>query len=450
MTVSRASPLTRERLRELNEALLTWPAEFTLNRRLERPLERRRAAFGPEGSVDWAHAESLAFATILTEGTPIRLTGQDVERGTFSQRHLVLHDAETGVRYTPLQSLASSRASFAVYNSPLSENAPLGFEYGYSVHSPTVMVIWEAQFGDFVNAGQVIVDQFIATARAKWRQSHGLVLLLPHGLEGQGPEHSSGRVERFLQLTAGDNMGVVNCTTAAQYFHLLRCQAARLKPGPTWSPHPLVVMSPKSLLRHPLAASTVDELAHGAFQPLIDEGPPVTIGEGRKETAVAIYQEGQVLPRLNRGALRVPVDARRAVTRLVLCSGKVAVDLAESPARPAAAFVAVARVEELHPFPRVDLEEVLARYPHLREVVWVQEEPENMGAWSYVAPRLWAITERGVEVRLIARPRRSSPAVGSALRHSAEQASIIAQAFEDRSRAKDSRAERLTAATREG
>jgi 2-oxoglutarate dehydrogenase E1 component len=447
--------LTPEGLRELNEALLTWPPGFTLNRRLERSLERRRAALGPDGTIDWAHAETLAFATILAEGTPIRLTGQDVERGTFSQRHLVLHDAVTGERFTPLQALPAARASFAVYNSPLSENAPLGFEYGYNVHSPTVMVLWEAQFGDFVNAGQVIVDQFIVSARAKWRQSPGLVLLLPHGLEGQGPEHSSARLERLLQLAAGDNMSVVNSTTAAQYFHLLRRQAARLTPGPGWAPRPLFVMSPKSLLRHPLAVSSVDELAGtqrswvGKFQPVIDEGPPVETGDGRRETAMAIYQGAAVMPRQSAGALRVPSGARRAVTRLVLCSGKMAVDLAESPARPTASWVAVARVEELYPFPRVDLEEVLARYPGLQEVVWVQEEPENMGAWSYMSPRLWALVGPGIEVRSISRPRRSSPAVGSALRHAAEQASLIAAAFSGEGAPRGGRTERLAAVTRD-
>ncbi len=400
------APFTAERLHDLNEELLRWPPGFTLNRRLERSLERRRAAMGPEGGIDWAHAETLAYATILIDGTPIRLTGQDVERGTFSQRHLVLHDAVTGERFTPLQALPEARASCAVYNSPLSEGAPLGFEYGYSVQSPSVMVIWEAQFGDFINAGQVIVDQFIVAARAKWRQTPGIVLLLPHGYEGQGPEHSSARLERFLQLAANDNICVVNCTTAAQYYHLLRRQAERIRPGtatvggmPLWSPQPLVVMSPKSLLRHPSAASRLEELAQGSFRRVIDEGPTVP-------------------------------EARDEVTRLVLCSGKISVDLLGGEARQAATAVAVAKVEELYPFPWVDLKEVMARYPSLREVVWAQEEPENMGAWSFIAPRLRRLIPGDVVVRSVSRPRRASPAGGSAVRHAAEQARIVAAAFE--------------------
>jgi 2-oxoglutarate dehydrogenase E1 component len=265
--------------------------------------------------------------------------------------------------------------------------------------------VWEAQFGDFVNAAQVIVDQFIVAARAKWRQTPGLVLLLPHGYEGQGPEHSSARLERFLQLAAGDNICVVDCTTAAQYFHLLRRQAERVRPDPSvqgnplWAPRPLVVMSPKSLLRHPLAASRLEDLVEGSFQRVIDVGPPEGAEPGE-------------------------------VTRLLLCSGKISVDLLESEARQTARCVVLTKLEELYPFPRVELEAVLSRYPALREVVWAQEEPENMGAWSYVAPRLRRVVSSGIVVRSIARPRRASPAAGSALRHAAEQARIIAAAFE--------------------
>jgi 2-oxoglutarate dehydrogenase E1 component len=425
------TPVTAERLRELNEALLRLPESFTLNRRLERPLERRRTALDPEGSVDWAHAETLSFATILADGTPIRLTGQDVERGTFSQRHLVFHCAETGEQFTPLQALPMARATFAVHNSPLSENAPLGFEYGYSVQSPNVFVLWEAQFGDFVNAGQVIVDQFIVAARAKWGQSTGLTLLLPHGYEGQGPEHSSGRLERFLQLAASDNICVVNCTTAAQYFHLLRRQAERVRaappkggPPPVRGLRPLIVMSPKSLLRHPLAASRLEELVGGRFQPVIDLGPPEAepTGVSRPSPDGGAPNNAEEPPA---GAPEYP-----GVTRLVLCSGKISVDLLECESRPTATSVAIAKVEELYPFPRVALEAVLRHYPALREVVWAQEEPENMGAWSYVAPRLRRLVSSQVVVRSIARPRRASPAAGSALRHAAEQSRIITAAFE--------------------
>src|SRR5205085_733902 len=240
-----------EALCAYNDALLQWPAGFTPHPRLARLLERRRAALDPDGAIDWGLAETLAFAAILADGTPIRLTGQDTERGTFSQRHLVLHDVKSGQTYTPLQALPQARASFAVYNSPLSENGVLGFEYGYNVHAPETLVLWEAQFGDFANAAQVMIDQFIVGARAKWRQYPSLVLLLPHGYEGQGPEHSNARPERFLQLAAYENLRIANLTTAAQFFHLLRRHAALLEQAP----RPLVLLTPKRLLRHPRAAA---------------------------------------------------------------------------------------------------------------------------------------------------------------------------------------------------
>ena len=294
--------------------------------------------------------------------------------------------------------MPGAKASFAVYNSPLSEAATVGFEYGYSVHAPGTLVLWEAQFGDFVNGAQVLLDQFIAAARAKWRQEPALVLLLPHGYEGQGPEHSSARLERFLQLSAGDNLRVANCTTAAQYFHLLRRQAARL----TTDPRPLVLMTPKSLLRHPAAASPPEELASGTFRPVLDD------------------------PRR--------AEAPEGVTRLVLCSGKVAVDLDGSEARDATERVALARLEQLAPFQNSTLRGLIGRYPNLAEVVWVQEEPRNMGAWSFVEPRLrdlLAGMERPMPVRYVGRPERASPAEGSAERHAAEQARIVAEAFAD-------------------
>jgi 2-oxoglutarate dehydrogenase E1 component len=389
--VATAVPI--ERLRALNEALLRVPADFAVHPRLDRLLQRRRGALDEGGSVDWAHAETLAFASILADGVPIRLTGQDSERGTFSQRHLVLHDVRNGARYTPLQNLPAARAAFAVYNSPLSENATLGFEYGYSVYAPETLVLWEAQFGDFANGAQVIIDQFIVSARAKWRQTPSLVLLLPHGYEGQGPEHSSARLERFIQLAATDNIRIANCTTAAQYFHLLRRQAASL----AGDPRPLVVMTPKSLLRHPLAASQPEELSSGRFQNLIDD----------------------------------PIARARphAVSRLILCSGKIAIDLISSPQRAAAEHVAIVRVEELYPFPRVEIEETLAAYPNLREIIWVQEEPRNMGAWRYMAPRLRTLAGPARPVAYIGRPRRASPAEGSADAHAVEQARIINDAF---------------------
>ncbi len=384
-----------ETLTALNEALLTWPQGFTPHPRLAQQLERRRAALAPDGAIDFGLAESLAFAAILADGTPIRLTGQDTERGTFSQRHLVLHDVNTDETYTPLVGLPRARASFAVYNSPLSEAGALGFEYGYSVHAPETLVLWEAQFGDFANAGQVIIDQFIAAARAKWRQYPSLVLLLPHGYEGQGPEHSNARLERYLQLSAQDNLRVANPTTAAQYFHLLRRHAALLRSDP----HPLIVMTPKSLLRHARAASRPQDLAEGRFEPVLDD----------PEAAAR----------------------RDEVTRLALCSGKVYVDLVNGPGRADARAVAIARVEELYPFPEGRLETLIASYPHLRELVWVQEEPRNMGAWQFASPSLHALARRhDVALRYIGRPERASPAVGSARVHAAEQAAIVVDALE--------------------
>ncbi|MEZ4498386.1 MAG: 2-oxoglutarate dehydrogenase E1 component, partial [Thermomicrobiales bacterium] len=323
------------------------------------------------------------------------LTGQDAERGTFSQRHLVLHDPKTGTTTTPLQTLPTATASFAVYNSPLSEAACVGFEYGYTIQSPETLVLWEAQFGDFVNGAQIMIDQFISAARAKWEQEPGLVLLLPHGYEGQGPEHSSGRLERFLQLVAQDNIRVANCTTSAQYFHLLRRQAKLLP----IDRRPLVVMTPKSLLRNPLASSPVSDLTQGTFRPVIDDAAAV----GREDL----------------------------VTRLVLCSGKVIVDLESSGERTTADRVAVARIEQLAPFQNSAIRQMVAGYPHLQEIVWVQEEPRNMGAWSYMEPRLRELLGDQYVIRYVGRPERASPAEGSLATHNEEQARIVAAAYAD-------------------
>ncbi|MBV9281135.1 MAG: 2-oxoglutarate dehydrogenase E1 component [Chloroflexi bacterium] len=384
-----------DRLRELNEALLSFPVDFSLNPKLRRPLDRRREALDKPGGIDWALAEALAFASILADGTPIRLSGQDTERGTFSQRHLVFHDVKTDGIYVPLQALPQARASFAVYNSPLTEAAIIGFEYGYSVHAPEALVLWEAQFGDFANVGQVLIDQFIAASWAKWRQQPALTLLLPHGYEGQGPEHSSARLERFLQLAAEDNLRIASCTTAAQYFHLLRLQAAMLEADR----RPLVVMTPKSLLRHPLAGSSLQDLAEGRFQPVIDD--------------------------------RNAASRRDSVTRLILCSGKVAVDLTTTVrARPDPVdWVAVARVEQLYPFPADGLARVLGTYPHLQEVVWLQEEPRNMGAWRYMQEHLPGVLPEGVSFSYIGRPERAATAEGSPEAHAAEQGRIVEAAF---------------------
>lgn len=343
--------------------------------------------------IDWSMAESLALASILEDGTPIRMTGQDVQRGTFSQRHAVFHDVHTGERFVPLQALPQAKAAFEIHNSPLSEAAALGFEYGYNVQAPERLVLWEAQYGDFDNGAQVIIDEFIVSARAKWGQTPSLVLLLPHGYEGAGPDHSSARPERFLQLAAETNLRIANPTTAAQYFHLLRRQALLLKSDPL----PLIVLTPKSLLRHPKVSSPLTEFAEGRWHPVIDD----------------------------------PDAAERAaVQRLLLCSGKLYVDLATDERRAARPDLAIVRVEQLYPFPQEDLRKVLRTYPNLLEVVWAQEEPENMGAWEFVRPYLISLMlERKLPLRYIGRPRNASPAEGSSAWHQRNQMALIEQAF---------------------
>jgi 2-oxoglutarate dehydrogenase E1 component len=380
-----------ERLSELNEALLEIPKDFTSNSKLERLFQKNR---GDLDSIDWAHAEALAFASLLQDGTPVRLTGQDTERGTFSQRHAVLYNTETDERYVPLQNLPQSGASFSIYNSPLSEIAVLGFEYGYSVNSEDALVLWEAQYGDFANVGQPMIDQFIVSGQAKWGQTSGLVLLLPHGYEGQGPEHSSARLERYLQLAAHENVRIANLTTAAQYFHLLRAQAA-LKDNK----RPLVIMTPKSLLRHPMAASSLEDLSEGSFQPVLDD-------EAARERA-------------------------ESVERLILCSGKIYTELAGSEYRDEAVDTAIARIELLYPFPEDRVKDVIEGYPNLREVLWVQEEPKNMGAWTFVEPLLREVSRGELPVIYVGKPPRPSPAQGSAHFHKREHADIVRSAFEN-------------------
>src|SRR5216117_1882042 len=376
-------------LTALNGQLLLVPDGFTIIPKLQKQLERRRPAL-TEGEIEWAHAEALAFASLLAEGTAIRLTGQDTERGTFSQRHLVLHDARDGRRYAPIQNLPGARAPFELHNSPLSEFACLGFEYGYAAAAPETLVLWEAQYGDFTNGGEVIIDQFIIAGLAKWGQTSRLTLLLPHGYEGQGPEHSSARIERFLALGADGNIRIANCTTPAQYFHLLRRQArhAELRP--------LVLFTPKSLLRLPQATSRLEEITAGGFRSVLDDPAG---------------------------------DAHRAATRLVLCSGKVYYDLSLSPRRAQAAHVAIGRVELLYPFPSAEIAELITRYPKLSEIVWVQEEPRNMGPQKFMLPQLRQLVGPDVTVRDIGRPERSSPAEGYPAAHQAEQARIVAAAF---------------------
>jgi 2-oxoglutarate dehydrogenase E1 component len=388
-----------ERLREINDALLMPPEGFTFHKKVERGRERRRALFArpDERTIDWASAEELAFATILADGIPVRLTGEDVERGTFSQRHAVFHDAATGNQFVPLQQFAHARASFEIHNSPLTENATIGFEVGYNIQEPDRLVVWEAQYGDFINGAQVILDQFVTSGRAKWGLQPSLVFLLPHGYEGQGPEHSSARPERFLQAAADINLRLVNCTTAAQYFHLLRRQAALLRRDPL----PLFVLTPKSLLRHPAVASTPRELEKGRFRSVLDD----------EEAA----------------------GRAKNVKRLVLCSGKVYVDLITSELRKSAVEVAIGRLEQLYPFPKVALAEVLSRYPSLRDVVWLQEEPENMGAWEFLRSMLEETIGDRWPLHYVGRARSASPSEGSAAWHQLNQKVLIERTFDLRS-----------------
>jgi 2-oxoglutarate dehydrogenase E1 component len=384
-------------LREMNDALLRIPSGFTVHRKLERVREKRVHMLDEPDSrtVDWAAAEDLAFATILASGISIRLTGEDVERGTFSHRHAVLHDADNGKLHVPLQSFPHARAAFEIHNSPLTENALVGFEFGYNIQEPSRLVIWEAQYGDFINGAQTMIDEFIVSARGKWGLRPSLVFLLPHAHEGQGPDHASARPERFLQLAADINMRIANCTTAAQYFHLLRRQAALLQIDPL----PLIVLTPKSLLRHAAVASTPRELAEGRFQMVL----PDDDAAGRAAE----------------------------IRRVLVCSGKVYVDLIASEDRAARKDVAICRVEQLYPVPMRDLRAMLDTYPNADEIVWVQEEPENMGAWDFIRPHLQEVSS-GRTVRRVARPRSASPAEGSAARHTLNQQALVEQAFAER------------------
>ncbi|MGE3774299.1 MAG: 2-oxoglutarate dehydrogenase E1 component [Gammaproteobacteria bacterium] len=384
--------LSAERIQALTERLTSFPPQFELNRAVKKVVEDRRRMGRGEVPVDWGYAETLAYAGLLTEGTPVRISGQDSGRGTFFHRHAVLHDSKTGDTYLPLQNIATDQASFLVINSTLSEEAVLGFEYGYASSEPRSLVIWEAQFGDFANGAQVVIDQFIASCEEKWGRFCGLTMLLPHGYDGQGPEHSSARLERYLQLCAEDNMQVVYPTTPAQMFHMLRRQALR--------PYrkPLVVMSPKSLLRHKLSVSSLAELEHGSFHTVIDE-----------------------------------IDAldRKRVTRLLLCTGKVYFDLLEARRERDAGDCAIVRVEQLYPFPREEILAVAATYPNLKEVVWVQEEPRNMGAWTAMRGRrhLGGCFQAEIPLLCVARPFSASPAVGYYALHVKQQQELVDEAL---------------------
>jgi 2-oxoglutarate dehydrogenase E1 component len=393
-------------LRFITERITTVPEQFEVNAKLKRQLEARRKDMAERKPVDWSLGEALAFGSLLLEGTPVRLSGQDSRRGTFSQRHSVLFDVRTGEPYCALRHLRPGQAAFQTIDSPLSEAAVLGFEFGYSLDSPQSLVLWEAQFGDFVNGAQVIIDQFLVCSESKWQRASGVVLLLPHAYEGQGAEHSSGRLERFLQMCAEDNIQVCNATTPVQYFHLLRRQQKRE------FRKPLVLMTPKSLLRQKQAFSPVDEFTTGGFRELLDD------------------------PRADPSRVR----------RVLLCSGKIYYDLLERRAEDESGAIAIVRLEQLYPFPEDALEETLSRYRKAREWVWVQEESMNMGAWSFIEPRLRAL---GREVQYVGRDASASPATGSRTVHLREQRELVEAAIHGeaphlvRATAVDGRARRL-------
>jgi 2-oxoglutarate dehydrogenase E1 component len=374
-----------DEIERIVRGLTSVPENFKVNPKIRRLLDARVQAHRDGGPVDWGFGEALAFGSLLVEGTPVRLSGQDTERGTFSHRHAVLADSETGEKYTPLKNLDPKQARFCVYNSLLSEAAVLGFDYGYSLDYPDMLCLWEAQFGDFANGAQVVIDQFIVSGESKWQRTCGIVLLLPHGYEGQGPEHSSARLERFLQSSAEDDIQVVNVTTPAQYFHLLRRQVRRD------FRKPLVVMSPKSLLRHPAAVSRIADFTAGGFQEILEEpAPPAQPG------------------------------------RLILCSGKVYYDLCEYRDRNAIKDAAIVRVEQLYPLHAVRLGDIAQKYAQAR-LVWCQEESQNMGAWSWIAPHLERIF--GKTPAYAGRDASASPAVGSLALHKLELAGLLKDAY---------------------
>ncbi|HYP53232.1 MAG TPA: thiamine pyrophosphate-dependent enzyme, partial [Pyrinomonadaceae bacterium] len=382
-----------ELLRELAHKISIVPEGFHINPKMVGQLARRAKMGEGQVPMDWAFAELMAFGSLVREGTRVRLSGQDSGRGTFSQRHAVMYDTQTGRAWTPLAEVrgeADPNAVFEVFDSSLSEQGVMGFEYGYSVVASRALVLWEAQFGDFSNGAQVIIDQYIAASEDKWRQKSRLVLLLPHGYEGQGPEHSSARLERYLQLCAENNLQVCYPTTPAQHFHLLRRQAKQQ------IARPLVVMTPKSLLRLPAATSTPEELTAGGFRPVIDDAG---------------------------------VADRAKVLRIVLCSGKVFYDLAAARQKTGDERVAVVRLEQFYPFPERRLREVFASYPNASQLVWAQEEPKNMGGWTFVEPRLMNLLPGCERPFYVGRAASASPATGSYAVHEAEQRRLVDDAL---------------------
>jgi multifunctional 2-oxoglutarate metabolism enzyme len=382
--------VSREQLLAWSDELITVPDGFAMNKKLQTQFERRKALIHDRGVMDWGMAESLAFASLISAGVPVRITGQDTERGTFSHRHAVVHDPKTGAQYTPLQHLQTATASFEIRNSPLSEYACLGFEYGYSASVPNALVLWEAQFGDFNNGAQIVIDQFISAGHAKWGQSARLTLLLPHGYEGMGPEHSSARLERFLQLAAEGNLRVADLSTASNYYHLLRQQATMPQPVP------LVIMAPKSLLRQEVAGARIDEMATGKFHAVIDDPN---------------------------------VREKSRIERMILCTGKVYHDLLAHELHERLAKTAIVRIELLSPLPYTEINDIIATYPNLKKLVWVQEEPKNMGARAYVRRRLIERMRNSLEIDYVGRPYRASPSEGYPGAHAVEQERLLKEAL---------------------
>jgi 2-oxoglutarate dehydrogenase E1 component len=372
-------------LDKVAKALIKLPEGFKPIKQIEKQLKQRQEMFFEQKEVNWAGAELLAYGSLLLDGKPVRLSGQDVRRGTFSHRHAVLHEAKTNEPYNSLNHIEEGQADFAIYNSLLSEFGVLGFEFGYAMANPNALVIWEAQFGDFANGAQVMIDQFVTPSESKWQRMNGLVMLLPHGYEGQGPEHSSARPERFLQMAAEYNIVVTNITSPANLFHAFRRQV-------TWPfRKPLINMSPKSLLRHPKAVSPMSELQKGHFREVIGDS----------------YAD------------------KKKVKRVLLCSGKVYFDLLEHQQKNKIKDIAIVRIEQLHPFPEIQVEDIIASYPD-PELLWVQEEPSNMGYWAY----LLRIFERRKDLKIVARKPSSSPATGYAKVHNKEQSELVETAFQ--------------------
>ncbi|MEB2285610.1 MAG: 2-oxoglutarate dehydrogenase E1 component [Myxococcales bacterium] len=385
-------------LYEVAEALVRVPDGFRPNPKVLKLMEQRAAMVRDGEHIDWGGVEALAIGSLVLEGIPVRMSGQDVGRGTFSHRHAVFHDTETGARWVPLDNIRPGQARFLILDSMLSENAVLGFEFGFSWADPHQLVIWEAQFGDFANGAQVVIDQFISSSESKWQRMSGLVMLLPHGFEGQGPEHSSARLERYLQLCGDMNMQVCNLTTPAQYFHALRRQMHRS------FRKPLVIMSPKMLLRYKRAVSPLADFTAGEFQTVLDEPRPGTVDVG------------------------VTIDPEK-VTRVILCSGKVYYTLLAGRAEREIDTTAIVRVEQLYPFPHREIAAILAGYPAVRQVFWVQEEPSNMGAWLFVGNQMRSVLPETLTLGYVGRRAAASPATGSYKIHQQEEAALINRAF---------------------